>query len=117
MTTPNMELPEWIQDQDQPHVTVDTALRILDCLAQLVIQDRNLSAPPAGSSEALDGECFIISGTPTGAWASASDGDVAMMIGTGWVFRTPQAGWRAYIVDEDLDVRFYGGSTGWDVIP
>lgn len=117
MTTPNFELPEWEQDQDQPHVTVDTALRILDCLAQLIIQDRNLSAPPTGSNTAIDGECFIVSGTGTGSWATAVDGDIAMFIGDAWVFRTPKVGWRAYVVDEDVDVRFYPGSTSWDLIP
>jgi hypothetical protein len=116
MTTPNFQLPEWEQDQDQPHVTVDTALRIIDCLAQLVIQDRDLASPPSGSAAASDGECYILSGAGSGAWASASEGDVAMFIGTGWIFRTPHVGWRAYVADEAVDVRFLGGSTGWDVV-
>lgn len=118
MTTPNLGLPEWQQNQNQPHATVDLALRILDCLAQLVVQDRDLDEPPTGSIEALDGECFIVSGPGTGLWAAASDGDVAMLIGTGWVFRTPQFGWRAYVVDEDVDVRFTAGSPsgGWETV-
>lgn len=117
MTTPNFELTEWEQDQEQPHVTVNTALRVIECLAQLVIQDRGLSSPPAGSSGALDGECFILAGTGSGGWLGAVEGDIAMYIGTGWQFRTPKIGWTGYVVDEDVTVRYFGGSTGWDVVP
>lgn len=118
MTTPNFELPEWEQNQEQPHVTVNTALRIIECLAQLVIQDRDLDEPPGGSSESLDGECFIVAGTGIGLWLGAEDGDIAMLIGTGWVFRTPKIGWEGYVIDEDARVRFSGSSpsSGWELI-
>jgi len=116
MTTPNFELPEWEQNQSQPHVTVDTALRIMECLAQLVIQDRDLDEPPPGSSDALDGECFIVAGPGVGLWAGAADGDIAMLIGTGWQFRTPKQGWEGFVIDEGARVRFLGGSSGWDVV-
>lgn len=116
MTTPNFELPEWEQNQDQPYVDVNTALRILECLAQLIVQDRDLNEPSSG--DVNDGDCFIVSGTGVGDWLGAEDGDVAMVIGNTWLFRTPKIGWEAYVVDEDLRVRFSGASpsSGWEVI-
>lgn len=114
MTTPLFEIAEWQQNQTQPHVTVNQALRIIECLAQLVIQDRDLTSPPTGFD---DGDCFIVSGSGAGDWSTASDGDIAMFIGTGWQFRTPRIGWEGYVVDEDVRVRFTGSTGGgWDTV-
>lgn len=115
MTTPNLELPEWVQNQSQPHITVNTALRVLDCLTQLVIIDRDLTEPPSGSSSPGEGDCYIPASPADGDWAGHED-DVAMFIGGAWVFRTPEVGWRGYVLDEDTDVRFLGGSTGWEAV-
>lgn len=112
MTTPNLGLTEWEESQSQPYVTVNTALRVIDCLVQLRILDRDLTEPPADPEE---GDCYIPAATATGDWEGHED-DVAMYIGGAWVFRTPLVGWKAYVVDEDSDVRYYGGSIGWDVI-
>lgn len=102
MTTPNFELPEWIQDQNQPHITVNTALRILECLAQLRVQAMDLTAPPTTPD---DGDCYIPASGAAGEWAG-HDNDVAMFIGGGWVFRTPKYGWEAWVVDDALKVRY-----------
>lgn len=113
MTTPNLQLPEWQQNQNQPHVTVNTAERVLDCLAQLVIVDRDLTAPPGSP---VDGACYIPNGTATGAWAGHED-DVAMWIVNAWVFRTPKIGWQGYVLDEALEVRFEAGSPdSWNLV-
>lgn len=114
MTTPNLELPEWAQNQEQPYTTVNEALRVLDCLTQLTVLDRNLNAPPGSPS---DGDCYIVGSAPTGDWAGHAN-DVAMYIGTAWLFRTPKNGWRAYVADEFVDVRYMGldSPPGWDVI-
>lgn len=115
MTTPNLGLSEWQQNQAQPHVTVNTDLRILDCLTQLRIIDRTLTEPPSDSDAPSEGDCYIPAATATGDWAGHED-DVAMYIGGAWVFRTPLVGWRGYCVAESTDIRFEGGSTGWDAI-
>lgn len=113
MTTPNLQLPEWAQNQDQPHITVNTSLRVLDCLTQLVIVDRDLTAPP-GSPQ--DGSCYIPSAPATGEWEDQEE-HVAMYIAGAWVFRTPRVGWRAYVIDEGLDVRYEAGSPdAWNTI-
>ena|SRR5690554_3267581 len=115
MATPNLQLSEWQQNQSQPHVTVNTALRVLDCLVQLRVLDRDLTEPPTGSAAPSEGDCYIPAATADGDWTGHED-DIAMFIGGAWVFRTPLVGWKAYVVDEDSDVRYYGGSIGWDVI-
>lgn len=113
MTTPNLQLEEWEQNQSQPHITVNTALRVLDCLTQLRVLDRGLTAPPGSP---VDGDCYIPASPATGLWAG-HENDVAMRIGTAWEFRTPLTGWRAYVVDEDVDVRFVDGSpSSWEII-
>lgn len=108
MTTPNLELPEWVQNQDQPHATVNMALRVLDCLTQLVIIDRDSTSPPGAPDE---GDCYIPASGATDDWTGHED-DVAMFVGGTWVFRTPKFGWKAYVLDEDIDIRFYGSSSG-----
>jgi hypothetical protein len=110
MTTPNLQLPEWEQNQAQPHVTVNQALRILDCLTQLRVLDRDLTAPPGSPA---DGDCYIPASPATGDWALHED-EVAMFIGTAWEFRIPLDGWKAWVVDEGIDVRYIGdSSTSW----
>lgn len=106
MTTPNLELPEWEQNQSQPHVTVNTALRVLDCLCQLRVLDRDLTAPPGAPA---DGDCYIPAAPATGDWAGHVN-EVAMYIGTAWMYRIPLEGWRAWVVDEGIDVRYVGDS-------
>ncbi len=108
MTTPNFELPEWESDQNQPNVTVNTALRIIECLSQLTIIDRDLTTPPSTPS---DGDCYIPAATATDDWEDHED-DIAMYIGTGWVFRTPRDGWAAWVQDEATEVRYSAGSSG-----
>jgi hypothetical protein len=114
MTTPNLQLPEWQQNQDQPHVTVNTALRVLDCLVQLRVLDRDLTAPPGSPA---DGDCYIPASGSTGDWVGHED-DVAMFIGTAWEFRTPLDGWEAWVVDEAIKVRYDSSSPGsmWNAI-
>lgn len=114
--TPNLQLPEWEQDQDQPHITVDTALRVLDCLTQLAVISR-AETEPGGSPDPEEGDCYIVASPSDGDWED-HDNDVAMYIGGAWVFRTPKAGWRAYVIDEDVDVRFYDNTSpsSWEEI-
>lgn len=103
-----MQMPEWVQNQNQPHVTINTALRILDALAQLVIVDRDLTEPPTSLNE---GECFIPAADATGDWEGHDD-DIAIVIGAAWYFVSPKSGWRAWILDEATEVRFDDSSSG-----
>lgn len=113
MTTPLFELLEWQQNQAEPHVIVNTAMRVIECLAQLVIKDRDLYAPPGSNTE---GDCYIPADPATGDW-EGHENDVAMFINGAWVFRTPKHGWEAYVEDEDVEIRYYADSSppAWQI--
>ncbi len=87
-------------------------LRIGRVLAQLSVQDRDLTAPPGSPA---DGDTYIVGTAATGDW-SGQDDDVAVWDDTGsaWVFYTPRIGWLTYIEDEEVLSVFKvaGWSTG-----
>ena len=91
MTTPNLSLPELVASQAQPHLTLNNALRRLDALVQAsVISETN--TPPGSPAE---GDAYIVGSSPTGAWADHA-GEIATLIGGGWTFTVPAAGWFVY---------------------
>jgi len=102
--TSQLGLPLVQPAQAQKHVTVNEALVRLDALTHLTLQSRTLSVPP---TTALDGDTYVV---PTGAvndW-SGKIGDIAIYSNGGWVFVTPQNGWRGFIADEEKPAVFDG---------
>jgi hypothetical protein len=105
MTTPILQLDEWEAGQSQPHVTINEALRWLECFTQLSAIDI-ANAPPGSAS---DGDCYIVGPAATGDFAG-HENQVALYLGTAWAFRTAPPGSIAYIQDEaqhryyDIDV-------------
>jgi hypothetical protein len=91
MTTPNLSLPELIASQAQPHVTVNTALRRLDALVQAAVISQT-NTPPGSPA---DGDAYLVGAAPTGAWVGHAQ-ELAVLIGGGWTFLTPAAGWLVY---------------------
>jgi|14BtaG_2_1085337.scaffolds.fasta_scaffold01884_5 hypothetical protein len=78
------------------------------------VKDRT-DAPPGSPSE---GDLYILTGTPTGAWSAQAANDVAMYYNSGWSFFTPpsgEAGLRLYVIDETQDYRWDGSA--WVVVP
>ena len=100
MTTPNLDLPELTAAQAQPHVNLNTSLRILDAIVQLNVIDMTLAEPDTSVSE---GACYIVGDTPTGIWAGQAK-KIAAYIGGDWRFITPRAGWRLF---NQFDGLFY----------
>lgn len=105
--TPRLNLPMLQPSQAQKHVTVNEALLRLDCVSMLSLATRNAVHPPAVAAE---GTAFGLGASPEGAWAGRG-GTVAMLLGGGWVFVTPQRGWRAWIADEGVCALHDGA--GW----
>ena len=91
MTTPNLSLPELIASQAQPHVTVNTALRRLDALVQAAVISQT-NTPPGTPA---DGDAYLVGAAPTGAWVGHAQ-ELVVLIGGGWTFLTPAAGWLVY---------------------
>lgn len=112
-TTPIFGMEELPASSSQPEVYVDTALRILEIMAQLVLVDRHLTAAPGAPN---DGEAYYVGGVGTGDWAGHNH-ELALYVGTGWKFITPRTGWIAYIEDEDAHFKYVSDSPpGWDLL-
>jgi hypothetical protein len=93
---------DWIVDGYHPPFMKATApyFRVLD----------RLTAPPANPA---GGARYIINGTPTGAWSTLgfAENDIAEADGNGsWVRLTPETGWMAFDVDEEVTLQFKGGA-------
>lgn len=109
--TPLLKLPYILAAQSQKHVTHNEALRALDAVVQLAVEDKDLSTPPGSPAE---GARYIVSASPTGAWAGHATHVAAWQDGA-WAFYVPVAGWLAWVHDESQSYLFSGG--GWIPAP
>ena len=91
-SSPNLALPYIQPSQAQKHVTHNEAVERLDALAQLVLEAVGAAAPPAGAAE---GAAWGVGKGASGDWAGKA-GSVALRAGGGWLFLSPQVGWRAW---------------------
>jgi hypothetical protein len=92
--------------QAQKHVTHNEALRRLDALVMLSVQDRDLTAPPGSPT---DGDRYLVASAASGDWAGR-DGTIAAWQDGAWAFHTPRAGWLAWIADEEALLLFDGAA-------
>lgn len=90
-TSPNLALSYIVSSQAQKEVTHNAALNDVDFLAKTSVLDTTLATPPASPS---NGDVYIVAASPTGAWSGYA-GSLAGYY-SGWVFKTPQAGWTAW---------------------
>ncbi|HVZ05497.1 DUF2793 domain-containing protein [Hyphomicrobium sp.] len=109
--TPNLALPYILAAQAQKHVTHNEAIRALDCLVQLSVASRSLTAPPDDPDE---GGRYIVASGATGDWSDQSDKIAAYQDGA-WIFYTPRDGWRAWVTSENSQVIYASGS--WSALP
>lgn len=100
MSTPTKGLPELSYSQASKHITHNEALRIIDGLLLLSVQDKDLTTPPA---ELLSGVCYIPASPATGDW-EGYENYIAQYYGNGWYFYEPWYGWYTFVTDEN---KFY----------
>ena len=105
-STPNLALAYIVSSQAQKEITHNAALNDLDYLAQLSVIDCTLNAPPSSPNT---GDTYIVAGSPTGAWAGYANCVAAYY--SGWVFKTPLVGWKAFARNANKFL-YYTGS-GW----
>ena len=103
--TPRLALPVIEAAQAQKHVTHNDALVLLDCLTQLAVESRVLTAPPASPA---DGACYIPAAGASGAW-SGFDNQLALYSGGGWLRLAPVSGLKAWVKDERLTLTYEDG--------
>lgn len=109
--TANLALPLILGSQAQKHVTHIEALQRLDTLVQLAVISRSESEPPTGPSE---GARYLLPAGALGAWAG-QDGALAIFSAGAWQLLSPREGWRAFVLDEAVELVFAAGA--WDVPP
>ena len=90
--TSRLALPYIHSGQAQKHVTHNEAIRMLDLLVQTSIETNTLSDPP---SELVDGQAWLIADNATADWEGHS-GDLGYWVDNGWLFFTPQVGWKLW---------------------
>lgn len=100
--TPNLALPYILASQAQKHVTHNEAVRALDCLVQLAVESRALTAPPPVP---VDGSRFVVAASATGDWEGQS-GRIAAFQDGAWAFYEPKEGWTAWVADEHALIIF-----------
>ena len=105
-----LSLPMILPAQAQKHVTHNEALRLLDVMVQLAVQDRTQAAPPVGPAE---GDRHIVAAGASGVWAGHV-GEIALFAQGSWSFYTPLPGWRAWIAAEAAVATFDGAQ--WETL-
>lgn len=111
MATQRYGLPELAAAQAQKHVTVNTALDVLDSAINLVVVASNLTAPPGSPAQ---GARYIPAATATGAW-TGQEGKVASYVNGSWYFFTPEKGWLCY--DQNTNIQLQHNGTAWVTMP
>lgn len=104
----NLSLPYILPSQAQKHVTHNEALAILDAVVQLVVTDRDRSAPP---DQPEPGARHIVGAAAAGPWAG-QEGQVAVWMDSHWSFLSPRPGWRAWILSEARELLWQEGAWG-----
>lgn len=104
-------MPELVVGQAGKELTHNQALAVLDQLAQAVVVDKDLTAPPGSPA---NGSMYIVAAGATGAWAGQS-GKLAYWLATvaAWTFITPEDGWSVWVTDES--VRYERKAGAWAV--
>lgn len=112
MTTPKLQMPELVVGQAGKELTHNQALAVLDQLAQAVVVDKDLTAPPGSPA---NGAMYIVAAGATGEWSGQS-GKLAYWITTvaAWTFIDPADGWSVWVTDEA--VRYERTSGVWVVV-
>jgi hypothetical protein len=90
--SPNLDMPYLLPSQAQKHVSHNEALQQLDALVQFSVTALDATTPPPSPAP---GERYGLGSGATGDWAG-HDGEIALRVETGWIFLTPQDGWRVW---------------------
>lgn len=104
-----LTLPYILPSQAQKHVTHNEALRMLDAIIHLRVEDRNRAAPPVSP---VEGQRHALGAAPTGVF-SGQGGKIAVFRDGAWSFLSPRAGWVIWDAAA-ADLMVHDGS-GWQL--
>ena len=106
--TYRLALPFILPGQAQKELFHNEALQALDLIVAAAVEEPPRSAPPAIPAV---GSCYIVSTTPSGAWAGHAS-SLAGMTAAGWRFVVPVEGLAAFIRSNGLTAVYREGD--WD---
>ena len=108
MTTPKLQMPELVAGQAGKELTHNQALAVLDQLAQAVVVDKDLTAPPGSPA---NGSMYIVAAGATGAW-SGKAGQLAYWLTStnAWQFIVPREGFLVHVNGEDDYYKYDGAA-------
>lgn len=110
--TTHLGLPFIEDSQAQKHVTHNEALRILDAVIQIVVDDMTRTTPPVSP---VEGERHVVAVGASGAWAG-HEAAIATWQDGAWIFLAPKTGWRLWSV-ADVSIFIFDGSTWQPLAP
>jgi hypothetical protein len=102
--SPRFGLPFLFAGQAQKEFFVNEAHALTDALLHPAIEGE-ADAPPATP---VAGECWLVGGTPTGAWTDHA-GELASYQAGGWLFAAPRDGLRMLDRSTGQEVRYLAG--------
>ena len=103
-TTPRLGLPFIIASQAQKHITHNEALRDLDVLVHLTVEDNTQTTPP---TDATDGQCYVVADGATGEWSGRAT-QIAVRKDQAWHFYIPTEGWTCWLRSKNAMMVFEG---------
>lgn len=107
-----MGLPFIEGSQAQKHVTHNEALRILDAVIQIVVEDVTRTTPPGSPTE---GQRHVVASGASGAWTGHA-GAIATWQDSAWVYLVPKAGWCLWSV-ADATIFIFDGRAWQPLAP
>ena len=102
-----LKLPYIMPAQAQKHVTHNEALRMLDAMLHIRVEDSGRDEPPNSPAE---GQRHLLGNAPAGAFAGQAGAIAAFQDGA-WAFYRPRAGWVVWDAGQDALAVFDG--EGW----
>ena len=107
--TPRLALPLLSSGQAQKEFYHNEALQVLDTIVAGAVEEGPRDSPPP--SPAI-GACYIVAGSPTGAWAGKQD-HVACYTSGGWRLMPPLEGMSVYVKSASVWANYQ--SSAWEL--
>jgi hypothetical protein len=109
VTTPNLQLTEVTTADTPAAASLNDSFLSLDSTVQLAVLSATTTAPPA---DAVQGDRYIVPAGASDVWINRT-GHIAYRTPTGWSFRVPRPGWRAWLIADGVLMVFTG--TAWEL--
>ena len=115
---PRLTAPYIIEGQEEPELAHSEGLNKMAAIIQLSVRSRTLTDPDTQGSPTVDafsdGDIYLVPASGAGNFSGQDDNIAAFY--DGWIFMTPNEGWRCYVEDENRTVIYQDGA--WvDYVP